>query len=169
MNFFFLPILLLLKTDEQRETLNKIAFMIVYTPVFLVLLVVFIAVNALLIPFAYAKTILHKINLLATYKSRSHLQNVVIFFFFGIPLLVLAQFTDVYRFTLHTYKSEFKQQADRTFLKVVSLDAFEEFVQRVLAMVEVEGKDEINAVEFVNRVRKEKKVMKCVNNFLFGM
>ena len=67
MNFFFLPILLLLKTDEQREALNNIAFVIIYSPVFFVLLLVFIAVNALLIPFAYVKTVVHKIKLNATY------------------------------------------------------------------------------------------------------
>ena len=46
-----------------------VIFYICYTPVFLVVLAIFIAVNIVLIPFAYLKTVAHKIALLRRFKG----------------------------------------------------------------------------------------------------
>ena len=64
------------------------------------------AVNAILLPFAYFKTLLHKLLLLIRYKSASHCENLVIFIFLGLPFLVFAQITDAIRFMAHSYEED---------------------------------------------------------------
>lgn len=49
--------------DEKLEQLNKIVQKIMYTPFFIVLLLVFIVCNILLTPFAFCKTLAHKCKL----------------------------------------------------------------------------------------------------------
>ena len=49
--------------------INKVVFVANYFPIFLVTLVVFMVMNLILLPFAYIKTILHKITLLRRYRG----------------------------------------------------------------------------------------------------
>ena len=68
------------------------------------------AINLLLLPFAYIKTIWHKVNLLRHYKSRTHCLELCIFIFGGIFLLLLAQFSDAYYFMKHSTSLKQRQQ-----------------------------------------------------------
>ena len=54
------PILNVVKNRKVLITINKFIFVLNYTPLFLITLVLFVAVNLLLLPFAYLKTIVHK-------------------------------------------------------------------------------------------------------------
>ena len=103
------PFLYYIKDRRALKLINNICFNIVYFPFALVLLVIFITVNAVLIPFAYLKTLIHKSSLLSRYKSCNHGLKLLIYIFLGIPFLVLAQFTDAVRFLRHTYSNKQKQ------------------------------------------------------------
>lgn len=108
-SFLVLPFLLCIKTPRTLKLINQICFHIVYFPLSLVLLAVFMAVNVALLPFAYVKTIVHKALLLKRYKSQRHSRNLLVFVALGIPFLVLAQFTDAVRFMVHSYNSNQRQ------------------------------------------------------------
>ena len=56
----------------------------------IVLVAVFMAVNLVLLPFAYLKTIVHKIRLFRIYRGSEHLKNVFVFILVGIPILLIA-------------------------------------------------------------------------------
>ena len=102
------PFLYCIKDRRALKLINNICFNIVYFPMALVLLLIFVTVNALLMPFAYMKTLIHKSLLLRRYKSCNHFQKLLIYILLGIPFLVLAQFTDAIRFLRHTYSNKQK-------------------------------------------------------------
>ena len=58
------PCIVFIKDKSYLEKINSVCFHIVYFPLSLVLLALFMAVNAVLLPIAYFKTIIHKIILL---------------------------------------------------------------------------------------------------------
>lgn len=69
LNVFLIPVLTLVNDKQTLQQINMVIFYICYTPVFLVVLAIFIAVNIVLIPFAYLKTVAHKIALLRRFKG----------------------------------------------------------------------------------------------------
>lgn len=69
------------------------------------LLCVFIAVNLLLLPVAYVKTTIHKALIFKSSRESLAGRNLLVFGLLGIPLLLGAQFTDVYYFVIHLYQS----------------------------------------------------------------
>lgn len=85
-----LPLLLCIKDRSKLKTINQVCFHIVYFPLSIIVLAIFMTVNAALIPAAYFKTILHKILLLKKFKSASHSKNLVIFIVLGLPFLLCA-------------------------------------------------------------------------------
>ena len=69
-------------------------------------LAVFMVVNLALLPIAFVKTVVHKAVLLKKYGGGWHLRNLLIFLFFGVPLLAVTQLTDVYFFMQHTFSNK---------------------------------------------------------------
>ena len=65
-------------------------FFIVYFPISLMLLAIFMAVNLILLPFAYIKTIIHKSLLFKRYKSKSFSQGLIIYILLGVPFLLCS-------------------------------------------------------------------------------
>ena len=88
------------------ERINNSLCYIVYFPISLIVLVVFMVVNALLLPFAYCKTVYHKTLLFIRYRSKNHCINLSTFIFLGLPILALAQFFDAVRFMHHSYSEK---------------------------------------------------------------
>ena len=105
---FCLPFLLCIKDLKRLVRINEVLFFIAYSFIMPFLLALFISVNLILLPFAYLKTILHKILLVKSYRGREQCINLVVFIALGIPFLIAAQVTDVYYFLRHTYRA--KQQ-----------------------------------------------------------
>ena len=54
--------------------------------------------------------------------------NFLVFLVFGIPLLVLAQFTDAFYFLRHTYTLKQRQIVDKQYFHQISLAHFEEII-----------------------------------------
>ena len=71
LSFLLLPFFALIKNRATVKTINEVACHVVYFPFSVFLLALFMLVNAALIPFAYLKTVLHKILLLSRYRSAS--------------------------------------------------------------------------------------------------
>ena len=66
-----LPLLGFSKNKRWLRKTNSIFMHIVYFPVMLCVLLLFVTVNLLLIPVAYFKTLVHKIALLKRFRSTS--------------------------------------------------------------------------------------------------
>ena len=64
-----LPLLSCSKDKQWLQNANGVLMHIVYFPVMVFLLIIFMAVNLVLIPLAYLKTIGHKVALLSRYRS----------------------------------------------------------------------------------------------------
>ena len=105
-----LPVILMVKDRRKLDKLNEICFVCVFGIQSSVLIIVFMAVNLLLVPFAYLKTILHKVLLLKSYKGRYQIRNLFIYVVLGLPFLICSQVTDVYHFVQHTFKSRQQKQ-----------------------------------------------------------
>jgi len=100
----FVPYFWISRDEGNLKSLNSMLCKIIYFPLILVLSIVFIVANVILIPFAYIKTLIHKISLFA--RKQSSCQTMVFYFFFGIPMLLVAQVTDFYWFVKHAYMWE---------------------------------------------------------------
>ena len=85
-----LPILSCTSDREVLVTINNFCFKIVYFPVSIILLVIFMTANLILLPFAYIKTIVHKFLLLRRYRGIYQCQALVTFILLGVPILLCA-------------------------------------------------------------------------------
>ena len=121
LSFLIMPFMTCIKDPDTLQMINEVCCQIAYFPILLVLSTIFITVNAVLIPFAYVKTVIHKAMLLSTYKSASQSYNLVIFIILGLPILVFAQFADLVRFMKHSYDGRQRQQIDRHYKLNISL------------------------------------------------
>ena len=100
-----LPFLVIIKDKGTLKQINDWCLNIVYFPVALTVLAVFMIVNLVLLPFAYLMTVVHKAMLLKRYKSSNQCQSLGLFIVLGIPILLIAQFADAYRFLVHSYST----------------------------------------------------------------
>ena len=101
-----MPVLCCMKNRQKLARINEISFRICFGLLSIVVILTFIAVNIFLVPFAYVKTLVHKIMLYRHYRGSSQLRNVFIFALFGLIFLVGSQFKDLYFFMRHMYKSK---------------------------------------------------------------
>ena len=149
LSFLVMPFLICIKNPDTLRMINEVCCQIAYFPLLLILSIIFVTVNAVLIPFAYIKTVIHKAILLSTYKSANQCYNLVIFVIFGLPILVFSQFVDLMRFVKHSYGGRQRQQIDRHYKLDISLAEFNKLMYYLNDMIE-KGASEMNAIEFVN-------------------
>lgn len=123
-----------------------------YFPLSIALLLVFMTVNALLILPAYVKTTVHKFLLLRRYRNPIQRRNLVTYVFFGLPILVLSQFTDAVRFLVLTYRGKNLKlkngQTDGSSSKTLQSE-LSSFLQTVAAKLD-SGMTEENAFAFIS-------------------
>ena len=64
-----IPVYLVVKDRQTLEDMNRTLWIVVFMPLSLICLALFVAVNLALLPFAYLKTVAHKAALLKRYKG----------------------------------------------------------------------------------------------------
>ena len=74
--------------------------------ILMVTLPVFMAVNMLLVPFAFLKTVVHKFRLYRHYRASSTLYSFLLYLLLGIPMLLCSQVMDTYYFILHSFSNK---------------------------------------------------------------
>jgi len=129
--FVCIPFFYLSKNLRLIKQINDGANKFVFSIYSVLLLAVFMAVNLALVPFAYVKTLIHKVSLYKHYRGADQLKNVVVFTLFGLLLLLGSQVTDVYYFLRHTFKSRQQKQQERLFEHTISLADFQLFVSKI--------------------------------------
>lgn len=165
--FLTLPCLCTIKNKKVLAYINRMVFLIVYLPISLVVLAVFVAVNLAMLPFAYLKTLVHKVALLRRYKAKAQLQSFLIFLFLGVPLLVLAQFTDAYFFLLHTYTLKQRQIVKQQVNSKMALADFEHMIEWLNQTIE-KNVTTCVAEKLVLRQRARMNVITNIHHYLFS-
>lgn len=106
--FFATPLLFLTKNPRKIKKINQVLTQLTYLPIALFLIVVFSAGNILMIPFAYAFALTHKIKLCISdrvYQERKKLwKDLGLFLIMGLVYLSLSQVKDVYYFAVQLYQ-----------------------------------------------------------------
>ena len=103
--FLCVPLMYFVKSQRRIKQINDGANKFVYGIYSVFLTAVFMAVNLALVPFAYVKTLYHKLILYQHYRGSDQLRNCLVFALIGLPLLLASQVTDVYYFLRHTFRS----------------------------------------------------------------
>jgi len=85
-----MPLLLLVKNKNTLKFINEVCYLLVYGPLSLCLLVVFMTVNIALLPLAYLKTVFYKAILVVRYKNWNNCGHFCLYIFMGIPFLLCA-------------------------------------------------------------------------------
>jgi len=129
--FLCIPVFYFVKNQRRLKQINDAANKFVFAIYSALLLAVFMTVNLALVPFAYVKTLIHKVTLYRHYRGADQLQRVLVFAFFGVPMLLGSQVSDVYYFLRHTFKSRQQKQQERLFEHTISLADFQLFVSKI--------------------------------------
>ncbi len=107
--FALLPLYIVFKPrSRQIEQINRIAMLILYFPISVVLLVVFVTLNLLVMPFAYFAAIINKIQIIKKFshlerKPQTLIADLIAFVVIGWLFLLVAQFNDSIRFYSHLF------------------------------------------------------------------
>ena len=129
---FCLPMMLCVKERSKLEKFNLGVCKIIYFPVVCCTSIYFIIANFLMIPFAYCKCIIHKYKLYKkTDKMPYYRNSLIAYIFIGIPLLIIAQFTDLYWFIKHSYMWKMQKVQESNAYPKISLAAFNKFFNMV--------------------------------------
>ena len=163
LTMFCLPIMLCIKDPQKQEAFNMFVSKCIYFPVCFILTLVFTICNLLLVPFAFVKAFSHKIILYRNAKGTGSLISLILFFFFGIPLLLLTVITDIYWFVKHGYKWDMQRVQESQKYPQISLRAFNKFYN----MVNKLPGDKYNAKKLVLEVNETFKIPECIFGVLY--
>ena len=83
-----IPFFCCVKDKQRLLRMNKMAYVISYLPLLPVISTVFLAMNLILMPFAYLKTLIHKMNLVC--KGKIPFTKCLLYLAIGLPLLLAA-------------------------------------------------------------------------------
>ena len=152
------------KDRDKLEKFNSFCCKMIYVPICLFISAYFVICNLVLLPFAYLKSLFHKYRL---YKNTNGLpqyrRKLCIYFFFGVPLLLISQLTDLYYFIKHSYKWNMqKLQVSNAYPKI-SLRAF----NKVFNMVTLIEGEKYNAKKLVLEINEKFKVNQCIFGVLY--
>ena len=94
--------------------MNKVIYVVTYTPLLIVISAFFLAFNLIMMPFAFFKTLLHKILIVS--RGELPFYKCLVYFVAGLPLLVLAQFTDLWAFIKSSLTTRKRYQSDSIYI-----------------------------------------------------
>ena len=114
-----IPFYLFVKNESVLIRVNDIFTKVLYAPIALLITLLFMVLNALLLPFAYFAAILKKIKLLGSQRKPNFrlsegatpqtCLDLTVFIFAGLPILALNQFKDAYHFLKLVYRDDVKE------------------------------------------------------------
>ena len=95
--FMFLPVYVVLRNQPKRlESVSKVLMMVNYVILLMVLSVIYVALNLLMLPLAYIKTVLAKISL--RHRKAVTCSSTLSFLVLGVPILLAIQIADLIDF-----------------------------------------------------------------------
>jgi len=88
--FLCIPFFCCLKSQSRLRQINDFSIKYVFSIYAVILLAIFMSVNLVLMPFAYLKSLAHKVVLFKHYHGADQLKNVLFFAILGVPLLLFS-------------------------------------------------------------------------------
>ena len=98
--FLLTPYWLCVSDRKRLKAFNDNVYGVAYFFVTILISAVFIALNLVMLPFAYLKTCVHKVNLLR--QNRIECSSCFGYILLGLPLLLLSQITDLWAFIVQS-------------------------------------------------------------------
>jgi len=165
LTFLCLPVILCCKSPDKLKKINTIICKIAYFPVILISSLIFTISNILMIPLAYFKCLYHKYKLCKVHSGQTPFIKAFWFFLiFGIPLLIITVFTDLYWFIKHSYKWNMTRTREAGSYDKISLRAFNKFYN----MVAIIDGERYNAKKLVLEVNETFRVTDCIFGALYN-
>ena len=94
--FLTLPFYCCIKDKKRLQRMTKTIYYSIYTPFLIIISVIFLAFNLIMMPFAFLKTLIHKILIVS--RGEIPFYSIFSYLVIGLPLLILSQFTDLWAF-----------------------------------------------------------------------
>ena len=128
---FLVPVLYWVKDHSVRKKINKVVLMITYTPIALLSIVAFAAVNFILLPMAYAKAYLHKMLIVIRQKKKQHIAELMFFSFIGLPVMIGGQAVELKDFIVHLYHWNQKESFVASKITIIPPQVFIDFLSQL--------------------------------------
>mmetsp|Transcript_20153 Transcript_20153/g.27223 ORF Transcript_20153/g.27223 Transcript_20153/m.27223 type:complete len:505 (-) Transcript_20153:373-1887(-) len=162
-SFMALPFYALVKDRDRLERFNKGFYFGFYGVVCLVISSIFLAINLLLVPFAYLKTCAHKVSLVSAgvVSACDALSYVLL----GLPMGVAVQVFDMWGFLKSSWNMDRAPRSDATF--VISRDNFEMFY-KVVRGHELKKKP-VKAFDLIFQMRDMMKLESQIMTSIYGV
>jgi len=96
------------KHEGCLRRLNSVLLHIVYAPLLIVFVLIFVVGNVFMMPFAYGYSIVHKMMIMCNDKKTGKcilLGEFAFFLAFGWLILLITQVTDIAYFVVHMYST----------------------------------------------------------------
>lgn len=97
---------------KPSEGINKALTMVQYCFFICLLYAIFLVASALMLPFSYLRSVLHKLQAVTrSVETREYISNTAEAFFFivfGLPLLFGCLLSDAYYFWLNNFRTELR-------------------------------------------------------------
>ena len=168
LSFLLLPFYMCIKDKGKLQFLTNSIFMALYSFVALFLSIYYIIANLVMMPFAYLKTIAHKINLLRMKKIKG--VECLSYVLLGLPLLFVSQFTDYVTFLRVSFATRKRYQSDE--VHVITTGQFH-FVNRMFIKAAHEQEknpdNKIKATDLVLSVKEAFKVEQRIMTTIYGI
>lgn len=121
---------------KPSEAINKALTMVQYCFFILMLYGMFLVGSALMLPFSFLRSVLHKLQAVTrSVETREYISSsaeALFFVIFGLPLLFMCLLTDAYYFWLNNFRSELKTIVIDRDVSLLSIDAIRE-LKKVVA------------------------------------
>lgn len=159
--FCLLPFYILVKDKARLLRINQRFFKAVYGFFAILFGAVFLAVNLVLMPFAFLKTCVHKISLIR--KGMITVLDCLAYVVLGLPLLLVSQLTDLWAF-LKTLFDTTTKVTDNRRVEVLDERTFRE-LHKFLKDIDC---SDMKAKELIFKVRDFFKIKTHMQTILFG-
>ena len=150
---------------------NNILLHIEYAPMLILLILVYIIVNTILIPFAYFKGIFIHIALLANKRVEKPFWrkfiNLLIFLFFGLLILFLNMISDTIWLVLHCYQSKMSYRREKQEEQRISKESYSLLKRKF----EDEYKNENKTIDhraMINYLRQNMQIYQHLHSIIYG-
>ena len=132
---------------NKPKKLNNILFHIEYIPFILLIFPFYLALNLILIPFGYLKGNILNIQQIFRKKMEMTIQYRIlrffIFFFFGIPILLLNLCADLIVFVIHCYQSKLYYRQEKAMIHKISKDTYKKLFKKI----DSELRNQVNVID----------------------
>jgi uncharacterized integral membrane protein len=155
---------------KEPVTLNLVLFHIEYAPLLLILLIVFIAGNLVLIPFAYIKGIYVNLQQLWSNKVEGNLPyrclRLLVWLLFGPIILLMNLVADIIAFIMHLYQNKMSYRKQQMKAMKMTQSTYD-MIQTSFENEHKKGRKRIKYENVILPIKEEMKVLQNIQYVIF--